>query len=304
MIDFDWYRSFLAVYRVGTVTGAAEERGLTQPAVTQHIAALEAAMGAALFTRTARRMLPTERGKLLYNQVAQALETLEQATRELRRPPEGRPLVRLGAPREYFAEVAQDRLEGAPLRLRAQFGVARGLLEALARGELDAVIASERLGLRGIEYRRLDDERFVLVAGPQAAPPLTQPQDEGQRRALAGWLLGQPWASYGIDLPIIRRFWRQCFGQRPAVEPALVIPDLTLIVRAVARGRAVSVLPAYLCAEALAAGHLLLLWDPPEPVTNELWLAYRAADRQRPEIGLILELLHRRGAEDAEIPHT
>ncbi|GAB4209101.1 MAG: hypothetical protein OHK0022_39610 [Roseiflexaceae bacterium] len=300
MIDFDWYRSFLAVYRVGTVTGAAEERGLTQPAVTQHIAALEAAVGEALFTRTARRMLPTERGKLLYNRVAQPLETLEQTTRELRRPSENQPLLRLGTPREYFAEVAQARLEAAPLRLRVQFGMARGLLEALAGSELDAVIAAEQISLRGIEYRRLQDEHFVLVAGPGATPPLVQPQDESQRRELAAWLLEQPWASYGIDLPIIRRFWRQCFGQRPAIEPKLVIPDLTLIAQAVARDRAVSVLPAYLCAQALAAGRLQLLWEPPEPVTNELWLAYRAAERQRPEIGEILRRLYSSNAETPE----
>lgn len=84
MIDFEWYRSFLAIYRIGTVTGAAEERGLTQPAVTQHLAALEAAVGAPLFARAGRRMLPTERGKALYTQTAQAVETLELCAQAIR----------------------------------------------------------------------------------------------------------------------------------------------------------------------------------------------------------------------------
>ena len=80
MVDFEWYRSFLAVYQTGTATAAASERGLTQPAITQHVAALEAAIGEALFTRTARRMIPTERGALLYNHIVQAVETLEHVS--------------------------------------------------------------------------------------------------------------------------------------------------------------------------------------------------------------------------------
>jgi len=66
MVDFEWYRSFIAVYRSGTVTGAAKARLLTQPAISQHIAALESASGHALFQRTPRKMIPTEHGKVLY----------------------------------------------------------------------------------------------------------------------------------------------------------------------------------------------------------------------------------------------
>lgn len=285
MIPFDWYQSFLAVYRAGTVTGAAEARGLTQPAVSQHIAALEATIGVALFTRTPRRMLPTERGKTLYNQVVQSLETLEQVSRSLRHAPEERlPLLRLGTPREYFAEVALVQLRDAQLRVWIQFGTTRPLLEALVRGELDLVIATERLNIREVEYRKLQEERFILVGGPNVEPPVVQLTTVAQRAALATWLATQPWVSYGTDLPIIRRFWRQCLGARPMIEPVAVIPDLLLLMQAVTLGYGVSVLPSYLCAGALADRQLVSIWDPPEPVTNDLLLAYRKSDRMRVEI--------------------
>jgi DNA-binding transcriptional LysR family regulator len=77
MVNLEWYRSFVEVYRVGTVSGAAEVLHLTQPAVSQHIAALESALGTSLFQRMPRRMLPSEAGKRLYNQVAVAIESLE-----------------------------------------------------------------------------------------------------------------------------------------------------------------------------------------------------------------------------------
>lgn len=41
MVYFEWYRSIIAVYRSGTVTGAAEAQFLTQSA----IAAIESAIG-------------------------------------------------------------------------------------------------------------------------------------------------------------------------------------------------------------------------------------------------------------------
>ena len=40
---------------------------MTQSAMSQHLAALEAETGEALFTRNPRRMVPTERGKELYS---------------------------------------------------------------------------------------------------------------------------------------------------------------------------------------------------------------------------------------------
>ena len=283
MVDYDWYRSFLAIYQVGTVTRAAEERGLTQPAVTQHLAALEAVVGAKLFTRTARRMLPTERGRTLYSQVVGALEALDQVSLRLRRGmPSALPELRLGPPREYFSVAALPQLSRAPVRLWTQFGPARVLLEALRDGELDLVIATERLNLHELEYRTLSEEQFVLVAGSAATPPCIQPTTAKERATLEQWALGQAWVSDARDLPIIRRFWRQCFGTRPSIEPQLVIPDLVLLLEAVVGGAGLSVLPAYLCAAPLAAGRLLCVWAPVPPVTNELWVAYRVRDRQRP----------------------
>ena len=44
MVDLEWYRSFIAVYRFGTASGAAHALHLTQPGVSQHVAALEKAL--------------------------------------------------------------------------------------------------------------------------------------------------------------------------------------------------------------------------------------------------------------------
>ena len=80
MIDFEWYRSFIYIYKYNSVSEAARTRIMTQPAMSQHLASLEAEVGEPLFIRTARKMIPTERGKELYSQIAPLIESLESAT--------------------------------------------------------------------------------------------------------------------------------------------------------------------------------------------------------------------------------
>ncbi|MBI1864730.1 MAG: LysR family transcriptional regulator [Nitrospirae bacterium] len=291
MIDLEWLRSFAAIYRLGTVSSAAGARYLTQPAVSQHLAALEAAIGQPLFGRTPRRMVPTERGKELYSRVAQSLDTLE---RVLRRPdgaaPE-KPIVRVGSPQEYFYETALPRLAGATCRLWVEFGPTPELLERLERGELDLVIATQRLSTRGIEYGKAADERFILVGSPEkmrfgGRRPRPADLDQVER-----WLAGLDWISYGVELPIVRRFWQEVFHRRPEIRPVLVIPSLHAILKAVELGYGVSLLPDYLCRGALSAGRLRELWKPPMPVANELWFAFRKTDRHREEILRLRERL-------------
>ncbi|MEP9378691.1 LysR family transcriptional regulator [Aquabacter sp. CN5-332] len=58
--SWDLYRTFNAVLREGSLSGAARALGLTQPSVARHMDALEAAVGSALFVRTLRGLSPTD----------------------------------------------------------------------------------------------------------------------------------------------------------------------------------------------------------------------------------------------------
>jgi DNA-binding transcriptional LysR family regulator len=59
-IGWELYRSFLSVLKEGSLSGAARVLGITQPTVGRHIAALEQALGVALFTRSQLGLTPTE----------------------------------------------------------------------------------------------------------------------------------------------------------------------------------------------------------------------------------------------------
>jgi len=291
-VDFDWYRSFLTIYRVGTVSGAAQARFLTQPAVTQHLAALEAVVGSPLFTRTPRRMIPTERGKELYNRVVQALEKLELVSQELGSESSSQPpLIRLGTPQEYFCERILPRLTALTFRFRVQFDVTQNLLEGLEHDNLDLIIATQRLPTSKVEYRLLGEEHYLLVGSSTITQPTFSEEGIPFLVQLETWLIAQKWVSYGVELPIIRRFWQQHFNHRPDVQPTLVIPNLQAIEQAVERGCGLSILPEYLCRTALAEGRLAVIWQPLEETVNQLWFAYRKIDRHHVDIKRVQEFL-------------
>ena len=62
MAEPDWslYRTFLAVLRDGSLSGAARRLGLAQPTIGRQLDALEADLGAPLFVRSQRGLVATE----------------------------------------------------------------------------------------------------------------------------------------------------------------------------------------------------------------------------------------------------
>lgn len=57
--EWELYRSFLAVVREGSLSGAARRRSSTQPTVGRHVEALERALGVPLFVRSPQGLAPT-----------------------------------------------------------------------------------------------------------------------------------------------------------------------------------------------------------------------------------------------------
>lgn len=282
MVNLEWYRSFIEVYRVGTVSKAAEVLHLTQPAVSQHIAGLESTLGTTLFQRLPRRMLATEDGKRLYTRVVAAIEMLESIPTKATA---NTPLhIRLGTPTEFFSEYVLERLpKEAKVLFTMRFGLLQDLIEQLLDNQIDCAIATQKIAKPELEYQLIFEESFWLVGSPTTIIPPTQD--------LEPWLRSQPLIAYSEDLPIIRRFWRVIFGQRLDVNPQFIIPDLRAIRSATSQGLGYSVLPDYLCTEWVNNNQLSLILKPAKSVTNQIWLAYRKSERQSQIVTLLLNWL-------------
>jgi DNA-binding transcriptional LysR family regulator len=288
MVNFEWYRSFITVYRVGTVSGAAQVLHLTQPAVSQHLAALEAALAIPLFQRTPRRMVPTEGGIRLYNQIAEAIERLESVDSRMSlfaKPP----IIRLGAPQEFFVEKMLGKIPLSNTNYyTVKFGLSQELIEQLLAGNLDYVVSTVKLKKADLVFQPLFKENFWLVG----AKDLEIPNYQENLSILESWLKTQPIIAYSEELPIIRRFWRIVFGRRIDINPKLIIPDLRGIRQGVEYGLGCSILPDYLCESWVKDNRLQLILNPVNAVTNEIWLAFSKSDIQMPQTQFLCELFN------------
>ena len=74
--------TFLKLAECGSTTRCAEQLHITQPAVSQHLKALEAEYGLCLFAREGRRLVLTPEGKRFYH-LARRLATMDRQLREL-----------------------------------------------------------------------------------------------------------------------------------------------------------------------------------------------------------------------------
>jgi DNA-binding transcriptional LysR family regulator len=141
MINFEWYRSLIEVYRVGTLWGTAQVLHLTQPAVSQYVAARELAWGNPLFQRTPRRMVPTEGGQKLYTQIAGTIDKLESIPHK-NSTAETPQTIRIGTPQEFFTDRLLGQLpQDDRTSYTVHFWLTAVLIQQLKAGKLDSLIA-------------------------------------------------------------------------------------------------------------------------------------------------------------------
>ncbi len=288
-MDLVQLRTFLAVFRTGSLTAGAVQVGLSQPTVTTQIQALERHLGRPLFERLARGVTPTPAGHELAARVSGPLDALETvvagASTDRAAPPE--PPVLLGGPAEMLAAKIVPAL--APLvadgvRLTLSTGLTDDLLARLHSGALDLVFATTRPRGRTVLAEPLVDEEFLLVAAPSIADSIDTVRLLAEGPAA---LDGIPIVSYAADLPILRRYWRHVFGTRLETEPAVIVGDLRAVLAAVTAGAGISVLPHYLCGRERVDGTLVTLLDPEDPPINTGFLARRVGAPSRPHVDLV-----------------
>ncbi len=78
-LDLNLLRLFDAVWRTRSVSLAAQQLGMSQPAASQGLARLRAVLGDALFERSGAGVRPTPRADRLAQSVQIALATIEEA---------------------------------------------------------------------------------------------------------------------------------------------------------------------------------------------------------------------------------
>lgn len=82
--NLEYFKVFYYTAKYGSVTRAAGELMISQPAVSQSLKALEKSLGAILFERASRGVKLTAEGQLLYSYVEKGYEQIESGVEKVR----------------------------------------------------------------------------------------------------------------------------------------------------------------------------------------------------------------------------
>lgn len=172
MVNLEYYRVFYHVAKLGSITLAAEELFISQPAVSQAIRNLENNLGGSLFYRTPKGVRLTPEGELLYSYVSRGYDYLIQAEskyRELFALETGE--IRIGASdmtlQFYLLPYLEQFHKQYPgIRIKVTNAPTPVTLESLNAGRIDfGVVSSPVSGYKDLTVRPVCTIQDSFVAG-------------------------------------------------------------------------------------------------------------------------------------------
>ncbi|WP_269222131.1 MULTISPECIES: LysR family transcriptional regulator [Flavobacterium] len=289
MVNLEWYRTFKYIYKTGTLTGAAEALFISQPGVSLHLSSLESYVGYKLFDRTSRKMIPTEKGKVLYNFITEALSKLEEAEKNFQRSTEkDTPTISIGMCFETFQITLEPFLSTFPFNVIIQFGEYPEMIENLDKGILDLIITPQMIIKNSIDYQAFSSETIVLIGGNEIDSEIFYNlEKQNNFAAMELWLKEQKWYGTTGDMEHLRRFWQLNFNKYADFRPNYIVPNLNSIVRCLSNSKGLAVLPDFLCKNELESGKIKLLWKGKTPLKNTLYFANKKKTIYTNQIQLI-----------------
>ncbi|KIA86687.1 LysR family transcriptional regulator [Flavobacterium sp. AED] len=292
MVNLEWYRTFKAVYKTGTLTSAAEVLFISQPGVSLHLSSLENYVGYKLFDRTGRKMVPTEKGKVLYNFIIEALTKLEEAEKNFQRSTEkNTPTISVGMCFETFQITLEQYISTLPFNVIIQFGEYPEMVESLEKGILDLIITPQMVIKNTIEYQVFSSETIVLVGGSEIDNLEFNSIEKNESiEEIELWLKQQKWYGTTGDMEHLRRFWQLNFNKYPDFRPNYIVPNLNSIVRCLSSGKGLAVVPDFLCRKEIDNGSIKMIWEGKTPLKNTLYFATRKKTMYQEEIALIKKI--------------
>lgn len=170
--NLDYYKVFYYVARCGSVSEAAGELSISQPAVSQAIKQLETALGAKLFTRVSRGVKLTAEGEALFPFVRDGYQSIEQGVQRLRSMQDldwGE--IRIGASdmtlQFYLLPYLEKFHEEYPgIKVVVTNAPTPETMAILKEGKIDfGVVSTPMEGTEGFEVRTVREIEDIFVAG-------------------------------------------------------------------------------------------------------------------------------------------
>ncbi|OWW21212.1 LysR family transcriptional regulator [Noviherbaspirillum denitrificans] len=283
---------FLAVADEESFAGAARKMGMSPPAVTRAISALEEHLGARLFNRTTRAVRLTDAGMRYLDDVRRivtAVEEAEAAAAGINAEPRGR--LTVTAPvlfgKMFITPAIVDFLAAYPkVDVSAHFF---DHVVSLVDEGIDVGIRIGDLPDSSIKAIKVGTVRRVLCASP------TYLKQHGLPRTPADLAHHTLIASTGITQTSEWKFHEGSNAAQVRISPRLVVTSNDSAIEAAARGLGITRLLSYQIAPYLASGELTILLSQYEPPTIPVHVIHRegvrAAAKVRSFVDYVVERL-------------
>jgi DNA-binding transcriptional LysR family regulator len=283
-LNLDQLRAFVEVIERGSVTAAAKQLNLTQPAVTHQVQELERRFKVALVERIGKRVYLTEAGEKLISHARHLLEQDALTNAEMRRYGAGwLERVRVGTSMTVLMYLLPPILrklktEHPQLEINLKAGLTATTLQMLKANSLDLGLCALPIDDPAFETVDLfDDELMAILPANQKPVP---------KKVTPAYLAGCP-LILGNEASALRREvmqWLALAGPPP--KPVMEFDNVEAIKSLVAVGLGCSIVPSL----SLGAGHV------PVDDMHVVPLQPRAARR----VGLV-RLRGKRGADGVKI---
>jgi LysR family nitrogen assimilation transcriptional regulator len=210
-MDLKQIRYFVAIVDYGSLTKAANHLRIAQPALSLQVSNLEAECGAQLLIRTAKGVIPTEIGKILYRHGRIMLRQLEQAREEMKSGVTTiSGLVALGLPTTVTVPLAMPlvravREQYPGIRLQLFESLSGYLSELLANNRLDFAVLFRDMETRSISVSPLVRETLHLI-GDCGLSDTVKARDTCSLSELHGVPLVLPSSAHDLRLTVERAF--------------------------------------------------------------------------------------------------
>jgi DNA-binding transcriptional LysR family regulator len=274
-------RAFVRTVERGSISAAARDLSVSQPAVSKHIRNLEGHVGARLLERSARLVRPTPLGQTLYEASRQGLATIDAGLEGVRRDMgavEG--LLRVHAP----TCIGAKQLHPIVLDFqRLHPGVTVDL--ALENRAVDLVYENFDLALRlgrpeanGLIIRQIGVVRRILVATPELLARIGPIETLAQ---LADAPVVSTLSMVPLDTLTLIRAGEEC---EALIRPVLRSNNPNVVVQTLLQGHAVGPIQPLLVPDELRDGRLVRILPDYELRSSDAFLAYPSVRFMRPVV--------------------
>jgi len=274
MVDLEWYRTFKSVYKNGNFSFAAKELFISQPAVSQQIAMLEAHVGYKLFNRKSKGVEPTEYAKLLNNLIIEALDRLENVESGFRSKAfDANRLITIGISRHLFTSLGSVLISKFDY-IDFNFHENEVLFELVNSKKIDFAIVTNRYDTFDTVQKQLGEIKQIIVGSSNIdATKIELRIKENNYDAVENWLNEQKWFSHDSGIPHIKLFWLHVFNKkRPSMVPNYIIPSEFEMLEVLAKNEGIAITWNINAKPFIAKNSLQLLWESAEMPTTTVYL--------------------------------